>query len=271
MPVVFWLQIPKTMQFDHTSGKIVSIDDADLYYETKGNPSNPILLLLHGGGGTIEDFNPVVEYLSRYVYLIGLDSRGHGRSSAGSEPLTYERLQHDVEIFISQARIGKVCILGFSDGGIVGYRIAIEKKVKIEHLITIGGTWSHEDVTSQKDLFEGFTVDRWKELMPRTFEIYADYFPDLDMETHLEKIKKMWLDISDSGYPDNKVGQIKCQTLVVRGDQDHMFSRQSAVRLCESINDSIFYNMPFAGHGVIQEQKQAFLDVFCTFLRLRKK
>ena len=62
---------------------------AALYYERDGKPGAPALLLLHGGLGSLADFELLRPRLREHFDLIALDSRGHGRSTRGSGPLTY--------------------------------------------------------------------------------------------------------------------------------------------------------------------------------------
>lgn len=69
--------------FDHESGESLDTDGAKIYFEICGNPEGPPLLMLHGGFGTIEDFNIFLPGLGNDFKIIGIDSRGHGRSTLG--------------------------------------------------------------------------------------------------------------------------------------------------------------------------------------------
>lgn len=53
------------MAFNHQTGRSIKIDEAEIYYETCGSQHAPPLLLLHGGGGTIEDFKSLVPSLEK--------------------------------------------------------------------------------------------------------------------------------------------------------------------------------------------------------------
>ena len=63
-------------------------NDADIYFEFIGKEDAPLLLILHGGFGTIEDFNNLTDDLCDDFKIIGIDSRGHGKSTLGSKALT---------------------------------------------------------------------------------------------------------------------------------------------------------------------------------------
>jgi pimeloyl-ACP methyl ester carboxylesterase len=102
--------------FNHNSGQHFHVAGANIYYETAGDKNKPVMLLLHGGFGNIEDFNDLLPALAGKFYLIGVDSRGQGKSTLGNEKLTYERIQLDLEALIPFLKIDKLSILGFSDG-----------------------------------------------------------------------------------------------------------------------------------------------------------
>jgi pimeloyl-ACP methyl ester carboxylesterase len=66
--------------FDHSSGHYLNIESGKIYYEIAGTENRPVLLVLHGGFGTLEDLNDILTDLGEQFMLIGIDSRGHGRS-----------------------------------------------------------------------------------------------------------------------------------------------------------------------------------------------
>ena len=82
--------------FTHSSGQHLSVEDAEIYFEIIGNAIGSPLLLLHGGLGNLTDFNGIVAQLAREFRLIGVDFRGHGKSTLGKSRLTYQRHQADV-------------------------------------------------------------------------------------------------------------------------------------------------------------------------------
>ena len=108
--------------FTHTSGHILPIDDGRLYVELAGNPDGPTLVLLHGGLGDLTDFNGLLDLLPAQFRFLGIDLRGHGRSTLGNGSLTYQRHQADVEAVLTHLGVDAYSVLGFSDGGITAYR-----------------------------------------------------------------------------------------------------------------------------------------------------
>ena len=65
------------------------------------------------------DLNPIAERLAGRWRLIGIDLRGHGRSTLGNTPLTYARHEADVRAVLDALGITRCAMFGFSDGGVV--------------------------------------------------------------------------------------------------------------------------------------------------------
>ena len=140
----------QTFGFNHKTGKYLEVDGANIYYEEIENTGKPILLFLHGGSGNIEDFNSVLQMFTADYHIIGIDSRGHGKSTLGTDKLTYKRLELDVEAVINHLHLKDINIIGYSDGGVIAYRLAASNRISIRKIITIGATWSLSDA----ELFE---------------------------------------------------------------------------------------------------------------------
>lgn len=252
--------------FDHLSGKYFDIDGAKIYSEVAGNQNGPVLLFLHGGFGQIEDFNPILADLSSHYKIIGIDSRGHGKSTLGSTALTYERLQHDIEHILAELNIKKLSIIGFSDGGIIAYRLAAMTSLEIEKLVTIGADWHIKNTEPLKNLFLNITPDSWKQKFPQTYDTYQKLNPSPNFEQLTQCIIKMWLDPSSSGYPNETVKKIGCPLLIIRGDEDRLLPKTAVKELSTQVKHSTVVNIPSAGHVAFEDQKEIFMTVLNKFL-----
>jgi len=252
--------------FNHYSGQYFTIEEAKIYYEEAGNKNKPVLLMLHGGFGNVEDFNSILSFLPDQFHILGIDSRGQGKSTLGAQKLTYERIQLDIESLLQFLRIDKVSIIGFSDGGIVAYRLASFSSLNIEKLVTIGSRWNINDALLTKEIFLKITPDSWKEKFPETYSSYRRLNPEANFNFLTTSILNMWLDTTPSGYPNESVSKINCPTLIVRGDNDHLLSRKSVADLAEHIKKSTLLNIPFAGHVAFQDQSEIFNTILNQFL-----
>lgn len=252
--------------FDHQSGQYLEVDGAKIYFEEAGNPDKPVLLLLHGGFQSITDLNTLVKPRLADFRIIGIDSRGHGRSTLGTQPLTYERIQFDVEAVLKNLDIDTVNVLGFSDGGVVAYRLAACKVIRVEKLITIGASWCLNDVLAGEPMYQEINAESAKEIFQESFEDYQKHNPKPDFDALTQATIEMWLDKTLSGQPNEAISEIETETLIIRGDQDFLVSLESAVEATKLIKNSAFLNIPFAEHVVYEEQEMICERVISQFL-----
>ena len=112
--------------FNHRDGQHLDIDGARIYVEEQGNPDGPALLFLPGGFDQIETWNLLAPGLAATHRLIGIDSRGHGCSTLGPQPLSYRRLEEDVKAVVQHLGLAHYGVIGHSDGGIVALRLAAD-------------------------------------------------------------------------------------------------------------------------------------------------
>ncbi|RYY74893.1 MAG: alpha/beta hydrolase [Gammaproteobacteria bacterium] len=252
--------------FDHISGQTFQIDDAKIYCEIIGNLDAPPLLMLHGGLGNIEDFNDIVPDLARDFKVIGIDSRGQGKSTLGTQKLTYERIEKDVAGVLKKLSIRSLNILGFSDGGIAAYRLAATNQLQINRLVTIGSKWQLKNDDPNISIFKKITAKSWREKFPETYDAYMRQNPNPDFDRLVPAIVNMWLDQTETGYPGGKVENISCPLLLIRGDDDHLVALQSIVDLRGIVKNAKFMNVAFAGHVAFEEQKNIVVSTIKQFI-----
>src|SRR5438270_11413576 len=82
-----------------------SINGVNYYYEIhgKGEP----LLLLHGGLGSIDLFEPGLPALAKSRRVIAVDLHGHGRTSLGERPISLVDMGDDMAVILKSLGIGQ--------------------------------------------------------------------------------------------------------------------------------------------------------------------
>lgn len=252
--------------FGHTCGSFLRVGDADLYYELLGDSAKPPLLLLHGGLGNITDFNPIADQLLDDFYLVGLDTRGHGRSSLGSAPLTYEQCEAEVIALLRHLAVDNFSVLGFSVGGVVGYRLAANPEVRASSLVALGAQWRLNEADEAFSMLSGLTPDMWDAMFPTSRPYYESVNPSPDFARLVTHAVGLWTDLKPSSYPGDRVRNIAIPTLLVRGDSDPLFSLVEATALQAKLPAASLLNVPFAGHEVHVESPELFMAVVRRFL-----
>lgn len=240
--------------------------NAKLHYQIGGKESAPILVLLHGGFGSIDDFVTLMPVLAQQFRLIAIDTRGHGRSTLGDVALTYTQAADDVRYILQQLNITKFSLFGFSDGGTIAYHLGLAES-GIEKIITVGAHWHRDNLREVRPMFETLNVAFVNENMPEQLEKYLTQNPQADLEKWVNTLKAMWLDETESGYPNERIAQIKTPILAVRGEADFLLSLADMVALQQYLPDVHLMNVPFAAHEVVKEQPKLLLEAIQTFFQ----
>ncbi|CAN7372469.1 alpha/beta fold hydrolase [Polaromonas sp. LjRoot131] len=252
--------------FNHHSGDHLALDSAKIYFEVHGDSTDPPLLFLHGGLGTLRDFNDVLPRLAKRFRVIGIDSRGHGKSTLGTAAMNYQRLALDAAGVLRHLGVERCSVVGFSDGGITALRMAAQADMRVERLVAIGTDKMLKPDDPVRKLLAGVTAESWTKKFPETVALYNALNPQPDFKGLVDAIVPMWLDDSPSGYPGDCVRQISCPLLAIRGDEDHLVSRASVFELVEQVKGAKLLNIPFAGHEAHKDQAEAVMASVNRFL-----
>lgn len=114
-------------------------DGTRLYYEVYGE-GKPFLLLHGGVFGYIDEFEPFIAKLKDKYQVICIATRGHGKSDIGNAPYTFDQRANDVFQVIQSITRDSVIVLGFSDGGYSGFKLAANYPQVVKKLVSIGAS-----------------------------------------------------------------------------------------------------------------------------------
>ncbi|HFC8501259.1 TPA: alpha/beta fold hydrolase [Neisseria oralis] len=228
---------------------------ADLFYRTGGKSDAPAMLLLHGGLGSAQDFAAILPKLQRYFFVIEADTRGHGRSTRGTAVPTYAQIADDARHIVQALGLDEYHVFGFSDGGIAAYRLAAQDE-RVQSVITVGASWHSRQLEPVREMFENLTPAFFRENMARQVAVYEALNPQPDLDTLTADLRRMWLDISASGYPNERIAAVKAPVLAVRGERDGLFSLSDLADLHSCLPEAHLMNIPFARHEAIKEQPE---------------
>jgi pimeloyl-ACP methyl ester carboxylesterase len=131
----------------------VLINDQPFAYRTWGDPSNPLLLFLHGFPEYSGAWADVASQLIDQYYCVAPDQRGYGHSWRPTEVSDYvtSKLVEDVVGLIDH--IGRpFAVVGHDWGASVSYALAIMRPDLVERLIIMNGV---HPIPFQRELLKG--------------------------------------------------------------------------------------------------------------------
>ena len=235
-------QLPQgTTEHAATTG-YAPVNDLQMYYEIHGSGGTP-LLLLHGGLFDIDQqFGALLPHLARGRTVIAADFQGHGRTNDVERSLTAEGLTSDVLGLLQHLRLAQVDVLGFSIGGAVALRLAIEHPDVVRRLVVSSVSFHPSgDRGENTEAVAEMTVD-----MIAGTPMEQAY---LAKSPHPEKLQDLLTKLSHfdegfPGWPDDGIRGIAAPTLITVGDCD-MVRLEHAVRFLQLRGGDV--NGDFAG------------------------
>lgn len=245
----------KTLQSD-----TVYNHDAEIYYQTYGH-GNP-LILLHGGLSSSLDWFSELPGLSKAFQVVTIDLRGHGRSTLGSRPFTYELLASDVIAVLNKLKIEKADFAGWSDGGNVALIIALNYPQRVRRLITISANFNPSGLTDDAIAMNNHSGPYDHSLISRL--LYRMFSPNpAQWQTLWQQVTQLW-----KCYPqlrNTDLTSITSSTLVIVGAND-VIDAEHAEMMATYIPNARQVTIPHVGHAVLKQAPETMLSTIKGFL-----
>jgi pimeloyl-ACP methyl ester carboxylesterase len=200
------------------SGRYAEVNGINLYFETYG-AGHP-MVLLHGGLGSGEMFGPILPALTDHHQVIVVDLQGHGRTADIDRPLDVRLMADDVAALIDHLGLEKPDVVGYSLGGGVATRVAIQHPQKIGRLVSASAAIRRDAVYPEILAQQGQVGAGAAEFMKATpmYELYQRVAPrPADFPRLLDKIGAAMA--VDFDFTEDVRG-LQVPTLVVAADAD---------------------------------------------------
>jgi pimeloyl-ACP methyl ester carboxylesterase len=201
-----------------TKSNLTRVNGIELGYQAfgKGEP----LILLHGGFGSVEMFGPNVGLLAAGHQVLGVDLQSHGRTPAPDRPMRFESMADDIAAFIKELGLKKAAIMGFSLGGGVALRTAIQHPDVVERLVLVSTPFKHTgwypEMTAAMKSMGPETAEPLKQTP--MYEGYKQVAPKLD---DWPKLVKQLTDLLKLDYDwSAEIPKLSMPVMLVLGDAD---------------------------------------------------
>lgn len=254
------------------NGHYVKANGLNIYYEEYG--SGEPLVLIHGGMGVGNSFEPLIPDFSKQFRVIMPDSRGHGKTDNPSGRLSYRLMADDLAAFIKARGLQSPSICGWSDGGQIALELGMHYPDLVKCMV-VGAAWYRFSETYQSLLramgFESpgkVNMERIKQVMPQFVELWRlwhspNHGPD-HWETLATQISTMWW--TPLGYTGDDFRKIKAPALILVGDKDSLIPVEEAVEMYRFIQGAELAIVPNAEHSLPKTRAELFSTIVLDFL-----
>jgi pimeloyl-ACP methyl ester carboxylesterase len=225
------------------TGHYAAVNGLKLYYEVHG--SGYPLVLLHGGGSTIEsNYGRILPDLAKTHKVIAVELQAHGHTADIDRPLSFEQDADDVAALLKQLNIAKADIMGFSNGGTTSLQIAIRHPELVNKLVLASTTYRRDGMFSGFfEMMEHATFDQ----MPQPLkDAYLAANPDQKglLAMFHRDVARM---VSFKDISESDIKAIQAPALVINADAD-VVTTEHAVHLSRTLPHAKLAILP-GGHG----------------------
>ena len=257
----------------------ITIDNGEkLAYRKVGNGTK-VLLLIHGNTNSSKNWDLLMEDLDHDEYTIyAPDLRGFGESSYNKEINRIKDFAKDLKLFVDKLDLNKFTIMGWSAGGAVALRFAVDYQDYLNKMIllessSIKGFPIYKDgeyLASREEIEEvvkpALKAYKWKDkfllnklarwTMKKVCErsLYAKKTPKKERyERYIDEMLKQrnlvdinfalsYFNISheDNGLIEGtgEVDKINIPTLIIHGDEDEVVTMEMAETNYKALEDN---------------------------------
>lgn len=233
------------------AGKYYDIRGFRMYAETYGN-GEP-LLIIHGNGGSINNFIYQIPYFSQHYKVIVADSRAQGKSIDLRDSLTYEMMADDYAALLTEMKIDSAYVIGWSDGGIDGLLLAMRHPEKVKKLAITGANLVPDESAVPKEI--------WDQFRPVKEQLQAK--PNKTIQEKAQ-LKLLTLLCDQPHITDAQLKTINCPTLVIGGDHD-VIKVEHTFHIYSQLPKAYLWILPNSGHSTPLVYKDMFnqrVDLF---------
>jgi pimeloyl-ACP methyl ester carboxylesterase len=261
-----WQVLPATPMLPQADKSgFSSVNGIRIWYSEYGvhNRGVPVLLL-HGGLASSNYFGHLIPVLVRCGYrVIAADSRGQGRSTRSTEPLSYGLMASDTLALMDRLKLRKVDLVGWSDGGIIGLNIALTNGDRLNRLFAFGANADPSGTNQGLDKNPVFA-----EYLRRTREEYVHLsVTPTQYGELLAQIETMWL--HEPRYTREQLTKISIPVTIADGQYDEAIRSEHDVYMAEVIPRANVVFLPNVSHFAMLQNPAEFADAILAFLKYR--
>ncbi len=260
----------------------VQLKDISLRVRTQGERPNTPIVLVHGVGASLDNWESVASRLARQFFVISYDLRGHGSSGKPHDVYTIDGFADDLRNLLDSLNIKSCYLAGHSLGGMIAQKFTLRFPERVNRLVIVssacGRTEQEKDAVAARvaAIADGIggshfhaSVDRWftPEFIaenPRLIEAYAARNAENDPVCYASAYRVL----AETDLI-KEISAIKTPTLITTGEFDRGSSPSMAKAMHEKIIGSELVIIPKLRHSVLIEAPQLIAKMLEDFFSVK--
>ena len=263
----------KGQQFKPAESGYAPVNGIKVYYEVYGE-GKPIVLL-HGAFYTIQmNWGQLIPELSKTRKVIAIEMQGHGHTPFSDRKLDFATLASDVEGVMNYLKVDSADVAGYSMGGSVAYKLAIQSPKRVKKLVIISSTYKSTG---------------WRPEVTSAFKNFKpEFFTNTPLQAAYDAVapdKTKWTQFLEqmfafAGTPfdmgDSNIAKLTMQVLIISGDNDGL-DKVELMKTYQLLGGGLSADMgpmpkshlaivPSQGHVSLMMQTQTILGYLDGFL-----
>lgn len=236
-----------------------------MYYEVRGagGGNAPPLVLLHGGGSTIEtSFGQLLPGFSRTREVIAFEQQGHGRTADVDRPFSFEQSADDAAALLRHLEVERADFFGYSNGGSIALQIAIRHPGLVRSLVVASAMFRRDGLyPAFWESMKHATLRDMPEELKTAYLTVAPH-PERLQAFHDKSVRRM-LEFRD--WPPEAIRSIRAPTLVIVGDAD-VVRPEHAVELFRLLAHAQLAVLPGTDHMALVKRADWLVSMIGAFL-----
>jgi pimeloyl-ACP methyl ester carboxylesterase len=247
-----------------------------VHYSDSGG-EGPVVVFSHGFFMDHEMFAPQVEELRPTYRSLAVDARGFGLTESDGRLFTYWDLADDLIGILDSIGVPQAVFVGLSQGGFTTLRVALQAPGRVRGIVLLDTTADAEPEEAKvlyRETKDALLANGWTDEFAQGMASML-FGPDFDASVWIERWKSnpperigpAFDALIDRESVAERLGEITCPALVVRGELDATMSLEMTEAMCAALPGcEQLVSIPGAGHTSNLENHNAVNEVLRAFV-----
>ena len=252
------------------------IDGLRVHHAQEGQGTD--LILIHGLGGRLHDWDACTPALARHHRVLRWDVRGFGDSDKPAGPYSPQLFARDLAGLVRACGVTRTHVAGISMGGVIAQRFTLDYPELVQSLILIS---TSSEVSSQAQVAwektaavieqRGFSANAGfaeRIFAPGFVKAHPEIVRDMSARTAANDPRAYAAAARAIGAFNwtADLNHIRVPTLILQGLEDGVTPPGGSVRMHRALPHSRLLLIPECGHVVPEEKPELFTHTLLAFL-----